>query len=311
MSQLTGYLAAKDLIAELRQEIALYPDLVIQRELNDLIVVSGPIKDLCWSQNTWIDIQSRAFQSITEAAKILKAHSKFWAQYGVAHFRRGELIQNSLPKWKITARSFLGELPKYPLSSFCLEDSNTLWFSACCSSPFPNGQIQFIEDKTNPPSRAYLKLWEIFTLSKKAPKAGEICVDLGSSPGGWTWVLANCGAIVTSVDKAELAPQVLKMKNVHAMKKDAFSIRPGDLSALGIRAEKIDWLCSDIICYPAKLYELILSWIESGRVKNFVITIKFQGETDFATLAKFRAISGSRLQHLCHNKHEVTWSYFT
>lgn len=147
MSQLTGYLAAKDFIAELRKEIALYPDLVIQRELNDLIVVSGPIKDLCWSQNTWIDIQSRAFQSITEAAKILKAHSKFWAQYGVAHFRRGELIQNSLPKWKITARSFLGSSLNIRFLRFAWKTVILYGLALAAQAPFPMDKFSLSKTK--------------------------------------------------------------------------------------------------------------------------------------------------------------------
>ena len=36
-------------------------------------------------------------------------------------------------------------------------------------------------------------------------------------------------------------------------------------------------------------------------------TLKFQGETDFETAARFAAIPGSRLVHLHHNKHELTW----
>ena len=44
-----------------------------------------------------------------------------------------------------------------------------------------------------------------------------------------------------------------------------------------------------------------------GLVRNFVCTIKFQGATDFETMRAFAAIPGSRLLHLHHNKHELTW----
>jgi 23S rRNA (cytidine2498-2'-O)-methyltransferase len=38
-----------------------------------------------------------------------------------------------------------------------------------------------------------------------------------------------------------------------------------------------------------------------------VCTLKFQGPTDHETARRFAAIPGSRLMHLHHNKHELTW----
>ena len=45
----------------------------------------------------------------------------------------------------------------------------------------------------------------------------------------------------------------------------------------------------------------------AGTCRRFVCTLKFQGETDYATAARFAAIPGSVLRHLYHNKHELTW----
>nr|MDP9196734.1 hypothetical protein [Pseudomonadota bacterium] len=69
----------------------------------------------------------------------------------------------------------------------------------------------------------------------------------------------------------------------------------------------VDWFCSDVICYPERLLRLVQTWRDSGLVRNFVCTIKFQGPTDHATARAFAAIPGSRLMHLHHNKHELTW----
>jgi 23S rRNA (cytidine2498-2'-O)-methyltransferase len=76
-----------------------------------------------------------------------------------------------------------------------------------------------------------------------------------------------------------------------------------DPSAIG----PIDWLFSDVICYPARLLGLVERWLAAGTCRRFVCTIKFQGETDHATAARFAAIPGSQLRHLFHNKHELTW----
>ena len=83
---------------------------------------------------------------------------------------------------------------------------DTILASARCSSPFVNGEVTFVEDRSGPPNRAYLKLWEALTLIGETPKPGQLCLDLGSSPGGWTWVMQGTGANVISVDKAPLDP---------------------------------------------------------------------------------------------------------
>ena len=80
-------------------------------------------------------------------------------------------------------------------------------------------------------------------------------------------------------------------------------------SAFALEPESVgpvDWLMSDIVCYPARLLGLVERWLESGRARNLVCTLKFQGATDHATAHGFAAIPGARLMHLHHNKHELT-----
>ena len=69
----------------------------------------------------------------------------------------------------------------------------------------------------------------------------------------------------------------------------------------------VDWLFSDVICYPARLLRLVERWRASGLVRNFVCTIKFQGETDHETPRAFAAIPGASVLHLHQNKHELTF----
>jgi 23S rRNA (cytidine2498-2'-O)-methyltransferase len=72
----------------------------------------------------------------------------------------------------------------------------------------------------------------------------------------------------------------------------------------------VDWLFSDVICYPARLLGLVQRWIAAGRARHIVCTLKFQGETDHATAAGFAAIPGAALFHGAQNKHELmfTWA---
>lgn len=164
-----------------------------------------------------------------------------------------------------------------------------------------DGEVNFNENKTDPPSRAYLKLWEFFTITGQFPKAGEKVMDLGSSPGGWTWVLDQLGANVLSVDKAPLSPDLKLSKRVKHIEESAFGLEPKQIGP-------VDWLFSDIICYPERLLQLVNRWREAKMARNFVCTIKFQGETNMDVVKQFAAIDGANVRHLFNNKHELTFS---
>jgi hypothetical protein len=99
------------------------------------------------------------------------------------------LVEDRLPSVSAKPIVFGADPPKATLGSWTLINANTIVASANCSSPFPNGEVGFVEDRRASPSRAYLKLWEFFTLFGCRPRAGELCLDLGASPGGWTSVL--------------------------------------------------------------------------------------------------------------------------
>lgn len=253
-----------------------------------------------WAQNIWLHPERIEFTSINDAAKKLKALGRNWALYSFKLHRRAQLIQDALPKIKGKPVEFLATLPTQPMGAWTLLDANTLLASPATNLPFPLGEMKFTEDKLAPPSRAYLKLWELFTVHNIRPQAGERCLDLGATPGGWTWVLANLGCVVEAVDKAPLDPKIAKLQNVEFRKASAFSLAPDS-------ENPVAWLFSDVICYPERLWKFVERWLKAEGARNFVCTIKFQGKTDFETMEKFARVPGSRLLHLHHNKHELTW----
>jgi 23S rRNA (cytidine2498-2'-O)-methyltransferase len=253
-----------------------------------------------WQQNIWLEPFRLEFNSISEAAAALRGIQRNWAAAPHTQFRRAALIEGQLPPISRKPRPFPWRIPDAPMGAWTLLDANTLAASPRCSSPFPAGAIEFEEDKIGPPSRAYLKLWEALVRCGKWPLPGETCLDAGASPGGWTWALARLGAAVTAVDRAPLEDRVLAMPGVTALKHDAFTLSPEDLGP-------VDWVFSDVICYPPRLYEWIQKWLAAGLCKNFVCTIKMQGEADYETTRLFAEISGSAVVHLHHNKHELTW----
>ena len=78
---------------------------------------------------------------------------------------------------------FRAPLPKAPLGSWMLLDANRLLASPHCSSAFANGVVEFIENKSAPPNRAYLKLWEALTLAGPVAAAGRALPGSGRQSG--------------------------------------------------------------------------------------------------------------------------------
>lgn len=289
-----GYLTNEQFLPELKAELK-----NIRATYGGLVLADGPVQSSVWAQNIWLNPEIITFESVSQAGKALKERGKLWALYSFDQHRRGQLIQDQLLKAKPRVMEFLAPLPDMPIGAWTLIDKNTLIASSETNSLFPLGEVKFHEDKKNPPSRAYLKLWELFTVYGIKPAAGERVVDFGSCPGGWTWVLQQVGCHVVSIDRAPLEPHIAALPRVEFKKTNAFNVKPEDIGA-------IDWFFSDIICYPEKLLELVQTWQSSGLCRNFVCTIKFQGKTDFETLRKFQNLPNSHVQHLYHNKHEVT-----
>jgi 23S rRNA (cytidine2498-2'-O)-methyltransferase len=296
VSPQTAYLAPNGFLPELQAEIGDADATVHGR----LLVTSRAFVPVAWAANTWLAPQLIEIASIKDGARKLKAIQRNWAPYSFEHHRRVALIAEELPHVSAKPLVFGAPAPVALLGSFTLLEPHVMLASARCSSPFPNGEAQFVEDKEGPPNRAYLKLWEALTLIGERPAPGDLCLDLGASPGGWTWVLAGLDAQVIAVDKAPLDPRIAAMAGVDERRESAFGLDP---AAVG----PVDWLFSDVICYPARLLTLVRRWLASGMARRFVCTLKFQGETDFEAIRAFQAIEGSRLMHLNHNKHELTW----
>jgi 23S rRNA (cytidine2498-2'-O)-methyltransferase len=237
--------------------------------------------------------------SISDAAGKLRAIQRNWALYSFAHHRRAALIADKLPKVSAKPIVFGAPVPTAPLGSWTLAAPGLVLASPACSSPFANGVPRFVEDRAAP-SRAYLKLWELFTLLGVRPQPGELCLDLGASPGGWSHVLQKLGVRVVSVDRAALDPRLARRPGIVHRRESAFALDPRTVGP-------VDWLFSDIVCYPKRLLALVQKWLAAGSVRRFVCTLKFQGATDFEAMRSFAGIPGSRLLHLHHNKHELTW----
>ena len=105
---------------------------------------------------------------------------------------------------------------------------------------------------------------------------------------------------VVAVDRAPLDPAVAAMPGVAERRESAFGIDPR-------HEDSLDWVFCDVIAYPARVLGMVRAWVESGRTRRIVCTLKFQGETDHESAEAFARIEGGRVVHLFHNKHELTF----
>jgi 23S rRNA (cytidine2498-2'-O)-methyltransferase len=293
-----AYLAAEGYETPLAEELQ-RRGVAIDSWHGRLALSPDPAVAAAWALDIWTTPVEVAVPSVKAAADALRGMQRNWAAYPVEHFRRMALIEQRLPPVKAAPLVFPTAVPSGHLGAWTLLAPDRLLASRTKTSPFVNGMCVFVEDRSGPPSRAYLKLWEACTRIGAWPAADDVCLDLGASPGGWTWALAQLGARVIAVDKAPLAASVAAMANVETRSESAFGLPP----------EKMDWLFSDIVAYPDKLLALVGRWIDARAARRIVCTIKFQGETDHAAAEAFAAISGGQVMHLSHNKHELTFAW--
>jgi 23S rRNA (cytidine2498-2'-O)-methyltransferase len=296
----SAYLAAEGFERDLAEELR-RAGIRVTAWHGRLALSPDPPRPAAWALDVWTQPREIVAPSVKAAADALRAIQRNWAGYTAAHHRRSTLIAERLPPVKARPLVFPAPAPASHLGAWTLLAPERLLASPTKTSPFVNGEVTFVEDREGPPSRAYLKLWEALTRLGRHPMPGETCLDFGASPGGWTWALARLGARVVAVDKAPLEPRVSAMPGVLVRQESAFGLEPRD-------EPPVDWLFSDVICYPGRLLALVRRWIAAGKARNLVCTLKFQGETDHDVAAEFAAIEGAVLFHGAHNKHELMFA---
>ncbi len=231
--------------------------------------------------------------------------------------RRADLIRDAvLERLRTTARWALkrraaGGRQVAVLAQFLLLDEGQLWFAVGPVQPLavggtwpatlPAGLADVADDDVAPAS-SYRKLVEAFACLDRSPGAGELCVDLGACPGGWTRVLLQHGAHVTAVDRAPLAPHLLADPRVTFASADAFAWLP---------PAPVAWLVSDIIAFPERVGELLAAWLPQRLCANFVVQLKFKGEPDWPAVRAAIAVAQAAnyhvlARHFFNDKNELT-----
>lgn len=286
---------------ELESELLLRQSTILDKNSHYFLVENLTEKPI-WAQEICTDVVVQKFTNKSEALKILKAQPNLGCFIPSPHHTKlSTALRRDLRELKLKRIKF--EVPnnfKFNYFTWTISKDGDLLISNSPRAQFPLGWHEFDEDKGTPPNRAYLKLWEVLALNQVQLKPTDVAIDVGSCPGGWTWVLSQQVSKVYSVDKAPLDSKIANLKNVKYSSEDAFTLDPK-------RFADCTWLFSDIICTPQRLLDLVQNWMQTSDVKNFVCTIKFKGPCDFDIINEFLKIPNSRIIHLYQNKNEVTW----
>ncbi len=164
------------------------------------------------------------------------------------------------------------------------------------------------------PSRSTLKLeeaWHHFIPrdqwdERLAP--GMTAVDLGASPGGWTWQLVNREIEVMAVDNGPMNEELLESGLVGHYRADGFAFRP---------KRPVNWMVCDIVEKPAKNAALLETWIGEGLCREAVVNLKLPMKQRYAEVKRLleriadglaeRGVKASiGCKQLYHDREEVT-----
>lgn len=183
------------------------------------------------------------------------------------------------------------------------------WIDATNSSPWPGG-VPRLKFPPSAPSRSTLKLEEAFHvfMDKSAQdsllKPGLRIVDLGASPGGWTWQFVHREMFVTAVDNGMMASSLLETGMVDHIKEDAFKFRP---------RTPVDWMVCDVVEQPSRVAKLASQWIESNLCKHLIVNLKLPMKQRLEEVDKCLEIIGNsnknwtlQAKQLYHDRREVT-----
>lgn len=162
------------------------------------------------------------------------------------------------------------------------------------------------------PSRSAVKLaealLEFFDDAERAKRfaPGMTAVDLGASPGGWTWQLVQRQMLVTAVDNGAIDARLMDSGQVKHRRDDGFHYQP---------AEPVDWMVCDMVESPSRIARLAAKWVAQGWCASTIFNLKLPMKKRWEELGRCRgivdeALGGGgyylRVKQLSHDREEVT-----
>jgi 23S rRNA (cytidine2498-2'-O)-methyltransferase len=153
------------------------------------------------------------------------------------------------------------------------------------------------------PSRAAMKLDEALAWKGDAPARGDVCVDLGAAPGGWSERLLAMGARVIAIDPGRLREDLMRNKSLEHVLASAFDYEP---------SAPVDWLFCDMAWRPLEVAQLLAKWARNGWALHLVANIKLPIKDKLPMVERVREtlVAGGwralATRQLYHDRDEIT-----
>ncbi len=142
-------------------------------------------------------------------------------------------------------------------------------YSIARSQSWPGGVPRMDVDQ-EVVSRAYFKLQEALLWSGIRIQTGDVCTEIGSSPGGACQLLLEKGATVIAVDPAEMDPEIAGHENLTHLRCRGREVRRKDL-------KDVRWLISDINVTPNYTLDTIVDIVSNQHtrsIRGLILTLK-------------------------------------
>jgi 23S rRNA (cytidine2498-2'-O)-methyltransferase len=217
-----------------------------------------------------------------------------------------EIVRSRLPKDRLLEETWRARESGATLVELCVAPGAVMVGSVPAREALslsPGGR-QRMRRPGDAPSRAAMKLEEALINMPFEPGRGEVCVDLGAAPGGWTQRLVARGSRVIAVDTAKLLPELAEHQRVEHVHMSAFDYTP---------EEPADWLFCDMAWRPLEVAQLLAKWGRRGWATHLVANIKLPMKDKNPILLRVRHIltedggwQNLTLRQLYHDRDEVT-----
>lgn len=193
-----------------------------------------------------------------------------------------------------------------------LVDPAHWFFGTHTASTWPTrwpGGVQPIQPKYEPVSRAYYKAAEAIAWSGFNLQPGDLCVEVGSAPGGACGRLLELGMQVIGIDPAEMDPRIAghpQFRHIRA--------RAGDLPRSEFSGAK--WMLVDSNVKPDKTLVTVGNIVthRNNRLRGLLITLKIGDYKSAGLVSRWQQTIEAwqpktiRVRQLARNKCEVCFA---
>ncbi|RUO79506.1 23S rRNA (cytidine(2498)-2'-O)-methyltransferase RlmM [Pseudidiomarina taiwanensis] len=170
-------------------------------------------------------------------------------------------------------------------------------------SPWPMGILR-LRMPNDAPSRSTLKLDEAFQVFIPAGEreqrvtSGMNAVDLGASPGGWTYQLVRRGMMVQAVDNGPMDEALMESGQVRHFREDGFKFKP--------KKRNITWLVCDMVEKPDRVAMLMCEWLVEEYCKEAIFNLKLPMKKRYQTVSESLALIKETLAEYGHGRYRVS-----